>query len=135
MMEVIIGIVIIVISIFFLVYKATGTTKPEPRIRTQEVKESVPENVVKQEPILEDSNDKIVNFKDYLVNSFRKDRELRNVLIYEGGRYILQYNDKGIYFGILTNLLEKDPKFMSKNVEQDVVADTSYSVDKKYYEI
>jgi hypothetical protein len=33
---------------------------------------------------------------------------------------------------MLNNLLEKDPKFMSKNVEQDTVADASYSVERKY---
>jgi hypothetical protein len=106
MMEVYIGLVMVAITILFFMFRGGGkkpieATKPTKDIKKEEPKRDskrdsqisnkpiVPE---KQDAIIEDNSDKVVNVKDYLVNSFRKDRELKNAIIYENGKFVLQYN-------------------------------------------
>lgn len=74
---------------------------------------------------------KIVDPKSILLNSFREGKELRNPFTSIDGKIILFHDDKHIYLSFLNNFVEKNPKFLSKTVEQDVITDASFSEDKK----
>lgn len=74
---------------------------------------------------------KIVDPKSILLNSFREGKELRNPFTSIDGKIILFHDDKHIYLSFLNNFVEKNPKFFSKTVEQDVITDASFSEDKK----
>jgi hypothetical protein len=101
MMEVYIGIAMIVLTILFFVLKSSKTaaggnkpiaSKPKTSVVTNTETLATAKRSSKPEIILEENIDKVVNTKDYIVNSFRKDREIKGSYIYEGGRYFLQYN-------------------------------------------
>jgi len=73
--------------------------------------------------------------KNYILNSFREGKEMRNPFVSKDGKTILFHDEKRVCLCYLTNLEEKNPKFISKTVEQDTISDASYSEDKKYINI
>ena len=74
---------------------------------------------------------KLVDTKEYLLNSFREAKDLMNPFISRDGKTILFHDDRKIFLGFLNNFEEKNPKFLSKSVDHDVISDASYSEDKK----
>jgi hypothetical protein len=124
-MEIIIALILIVLTALFFIFRKESKDNivQETPIKAKEVEMK---NVVEEKP-----NFKIYNPKESLLNSFRKDRDLKNGYIYENGKYFLFYNEKSIFFGIFNNLVEKDPRIMSKNADHDVICDAWYSVEKK----
>jgi len=67
--------------------------------------------------------------KDHLVNHFREVKNLSNVYIYSSsGKVTFLFSDeKRILLGYLTNLNDKNIKFISKSLDQDVVCDLAFS--------
>jgi hypothetical protein len=119
-MELIIGIVLIALTVLFFILKSGGgakavdnkdkrdkkdikggKTNKQPEIKeTNKSTSSTPTTSSKHiEPmIFEDNSDKVVNTKDYLLSSFRKDRELKGGNIYENGKFILEFNVRFLNF-------------------------------------
>jgi hypothetical protein len=124
-MEIIIALILIILTVLFFVLRKDS--------KENEARE-IPKQVKQEEKKLEDIQKpviKLLDNKEHLINSFRKDRDLKNGYVYENGKYFLFYNEKSVFFGIFNNLTEKDPRIMSKNVEHDSVCDAWYSVEKK----
>lgn len=91
---------------------------------------SNPKEMMSTRTTLSDAS-KIVDPKSILLNSFREGKELRNPFTSIDGKIILFHDDKHVYLSFLNNFVEKNPKFLSKTVEQDVITDASFSEDKK----
>jgi hypothetical protein len=90
----------------------------------------IPNDENKKNTLISDPS-KIVDPKSIVLNAFREGKELRNPFTSKDGKIILFHDDKHIYLSFLNNFVEKNPKFLSKTVEQDVITDASYSEDKK----
>jgi hypothetical protein len=81
-------------------------------------------------PIL-NYQDKYVDAKSIMINSFKEGKILNQPYITGDGKTILFHDSKRIFLCNLNSFSEKNPKFLSKTIEQDVICDASYSSDKK----
>jgi hypothetical protein len=79
-----------------------------------------------------DYQDKIVDGKSIMINSFKEGKILNQPSITGDGKTILFHDSKRIFLCNITSFSEKNPKFLSKTIEQDVICDASYSSEKKY---
>jgi WD40 repeat protein len=127
-MEYLIAFVLIILVTLFLILRNQKQTETPSKTFTkttkkQEVKKE--ETVSKTQDIRE--NSKVVNSKDYLINSFREGKELRNPKISTDGKVIAFHDDKRIILCMLKNFHDKNQRFISKSVEQDVVCDIAFS--------
>jgi hypothetical protein len=82
-------------------------------------------------PIL-NYQDKFVDAKSIMINSFKEGKILNQPYITGDGKTMLFHDSKRIFLCNLNSFTEKNPKFLSKTIEQDVICDASYSSDKKY---
>jgi hypothetical protein len=134
-MEYLIAIVIIICTLIFFVLmsrkkevehkypKSSKTIKEEDRVKhTTEKLETPSVNI---------DNSKIANLKDHLINSFREGKELKNPKSSTDGKTILFHDDKRVFLCFLKNFSEKNPKILSKSVEQDVISDAALAEDTK----
>jgi hypothetical protein len=149
-MEFILAIVIIIATLIYFLYSRSGssesTIKPGKKNKANNTStDKTLENtgkinqtrqntstIVKPEQN-EKSLDKslIVDKKSSQLNSFREGKEMRNPYVSKNGKIILFHDEKKISLCFLNDLEEKNPKFISKTVEQDVISDASFSEDKK----
>lgn len=120
MIEYVITFILIASAIIFFILKSGS--KPNITIEEKEEKKiEMTPMIKKEEP---------TNNKESLLNSFKEVKELRNPKVYSNGKVLLFSDEKRIVFGYINNLKEKNPKFFSKSVEQDIISDISYSEDK-----
>lgn len=151
-MEFIIALVIIVLTLLYFLFfkgeKKQETSKPKkveqkPQIKQEKKEQTVvrPKEVIVEKVqesvqhvpkiIEEDNSDKNVNLKEHMKYSFREVKDLRNPYISPNGKTILFSDEKRILIGFINNFNEKNIKFTSKSIEQDVITDISYSEEKK----
>jgi WD40 repeat protein len=146
------GVIVVITLIFFLKRGGKGEvekTKPQKKggkdKKSEQQNYSTPKQNKKSEKIeidqtpiknirtdLEDSGkEKLFNSKEFIINSFKEVKDLKNAYVIDGGKAILISDEKRILLAYLTSFNEKNPKFISKSVEQDVIADVAYSETKK----
>ena len=83
-MEYIIAFVLIVLTILYFVFKRDDKIK--------EVKEEIKQVEMKTSNVENENQNVYLNNKEMMVNSFRKDRDLKNGYIYDNGKYFLFFN-------------------------------------------
>lgn len=127
MFEIVVAVLLVLITVLYFAFssKASKAKEPEVTNNTSQNKAETIKNVV------EEKNEKIVDNKSILINSFREGKDLRHPFCTKDGKYIFFHDDKRIYLGLINNLVEKNPKFLTKTIEQDLIADASFSEDKK----
>lgn len=136
-MEYIIAFILIIFVTLYLLFRNKNTSDAPQSTSKQTKKEETKkeetkkvDNITKTEDIKE-VNPKVVNNKDYLIQSLREGKELRNPKVSTDGKVIAFHDDKRIIICLLNNFLEKNPKFISKSVEQDVICDVAFSEEPR----
>ncbi len=130
MMEYLVAIVLIVLSlVVFRFFRGGSSPQSADKINTTSKKTPIEkENTVKTAAV---PNEKIIDPKSFMINSFREGKDLIHPHITRDGKSILYHDEKRIFLCNLNSMREKNPKFLTKTVEQDVICDASYSQDKK----
>jgi hypothetical protein len=105
--------------------------KAENKKSTVNIEKTTPNSNIPEAKEISIDSSKIADNKSLLLNSFREGKEMINPYISKDGKTILFHDDKRISLCYLNNFEEKNPKFLSKTVEQDVISDAAYSEDKK----
>lgn len=131
-MEYLIAIIIVSLTVIYFLF-LRKKEEPKPKCKKENKTKETPAPVKKEEEkkTIDIDTSKIVDNKALLISSFREGKDMRNPLITHDGKTILFHDDKKISLCFLTNLEEKTQKFISKNVEQDVISDASYSEEKR----
>ena len=129
MLEYVIALILILGTLLFFMTRAKKEETPKPKSHKQE-KEVTKKPEIKKEEISVDKT-KIADHKSFLINSFKEGKDLMDPFSTQDGKTILFHDDKKIMLGFLNNFEEKNPKFLTKSVEQDVICDASYSEEKK----
>lgn len=136
MLEYIIAFIIILITLVYFLLPQKEETHKSKRAKSEAKKETKEKEIVKTTPKVEVKEisldkSKIADNKSYLLNTFREGKEMRHPYISKDGKTILIHDEKRLSLCFLNNFEEKNPKFISKNVESDVISDAAYSEDKK----
>lgn len=127
-MEYLIAFVLIILVTLFLILKNQKHTEIPPKTSTKTTNKQEEKKEEKVNKSLDTrENVKVVNKKDFLINSFREGKELRNPKISTDGKVIAFHDDKRIILCMLKNFYDKNQRFISKSVEQDVVCDIAFS--------
>jgi WD40 repeat protein len=134
-MEFLIAFVLIILVTIFIIlinYNNSDKTSAKPPTKPT-IKE---ENINNDKKDKADENKKlndprVVNNKEFLIQSFREGKELKNPKISQDGKAISFHDEKRVILCLLNNFSDKNPKFISKSVEQDVVCDVAFSEDPR----
>ena len=127
-------ILIILVTIFIIFINYNNSDKTSAKSPTKPtIKEDITQTDKKDktDEIKKINNPKVVNNKEYLIQSFREGKELKNPKISQDGKAISFHDEKRVILCLLNNFGDKNPKFISKSVEQDVVCDVAFSEDPR----
>ncbi len=136
MIEYIIAFAIILITFIYFTFSRSSTSTTDNTAKNNSKKDTKSKNNAKNND-KNTTNDtsktqtKSVDNKSYILNHFREGKVMQNPYVSSNGKTILFHDDKRICLCYLDSILQKNPKFYTKTVEQDVISDASYSEDKK----
>ncbi len=136
MLEYMIAVILILLTILLFLFFRKGE-EAQTNTRTKKEEKNKSSTLVKNQPQLETKStstiprEKFVDPKSCLINSFREGKDVCHPFITRDGKTILYHDEKRIFLCNLNSFSEKNPKFLTKTVEQDVICDASYSQDKK----